>query len=389
MKVAYITTYDPFDRAHWSGLGHAFMQALVDAGANVKPLGPLSTDRAMVGRLKGAFYRRALGKSYEYDRERIPCLGYARQAMAKLARGEYDVVLSPGAIPVSRLDCAQPIAIWADATFAGYVEHYGLADRLARETLCAGEATERAAYARASLLIFASQWAADSAAKTYGVDPAKILVVPFGANFLHPPDRDAAMRGVDARPNDRCELISIGVDWARKGMPRAVALARALNERGLPTRLTIIGARPPAGERLPDFVELAGFIDKRTPDGEAHLGALLSRSHFHVLFTKAEAFGIVFAEANAWAVPNIASDVGGIATVVVEGRGGRRFAPDAEINVVADFVASHVVDKLAYALLARAARDECERRLNWSVSGAIAKGALEALCDRAKHVRAA
>ena len=389
MKIAYVTTYDPSDRTQWSGLGHAIMQALADVGAGVEALGPLSIDLAWIGRLKGTFYRRALGQGYEYDRERIPCLGYARQAKAKLARGGYDVVLSPGAVPVSRLECAPPIAIWADATFAGYVEHYGLRARLTRETLRAGEATERAAFARAALLIFASQWAADSAAKTYGVDPAKIHVIPFGANLLRPPDREAALRCADARPTDRCELVSIGVDWARKGMPRAVALARALNARGLPTRLTIVGARPPLGEKPPDFVELAGFVDKRALDGEARIGALLSRSHFHVLFSQAEAFGVVFAEANAWAAPNIAADVGGVPTAVVDGRGGRRFALDVDIGGIADFVAASVGDKSGYASLARAARAEYEERLNWLVSGAAANKALQALCGRANRCGAA
>lgn len=354
MKIAYVTTYDPSDRAHWSGLGHAIMKALVDAGASVEALGPLSTDLRCVGRLKGAFYRRVLRLGYEYDRERIACLGYARQLTAKLAKGQHDIVLSPGAIPVSRLDCAQPIAIWADATFACYVEHYGLRARLARETLRAGEATERAAFARAALLTFSSQWAADSALRDYGADPAKIQVIPFGANFLVAPTREEALRRAAGRPADRCELISIGVDWVRKDMPRAIALARALNARGLPD--TPDDRRRAAAPGR----EAAGLRRARRLHRQAHAGwrgALLSRSHFHVLFSTADATPVVLSEANAWAAPNIASDVGGVSTVVVDSRGGRRFAPKPDIRVVAECVLSYVTDCSSCRQLSEQARN--------------------------------
>lgn len=379
MRIGYVTTYDPADRRNWSGLGHAIMHALIDAGAKVEVLGPLTTNWPKLGRLKATYYRRLCGQSYEYERERIPCSGYARQLKSKLAKRECEVLLCPGTIPASRLDCEQPIAIWADATFACYVDHYGFAKSMAPETIRAGHATERAAYARASLLIFASKWAANSAVSDYGVAPAKIAVIPFGANFTHAPSREAVLEKIETRPDDCCELISIGVDWVRKGMPRAVALAAMLNARGLRTRLTIVGCLPPDGVVLPNFVELAGFIDKRTSDGEKRIGALLARSHFHVLFSTAEAFGIVFAEANAFGVPNVASDVGGIESAVTNAGGGQRYDPATNLMVIATHIQDQVCNKRLYRNLARQARYEFENRLNWTVSGKEVLRKLETL----------
>ena len=124
---------------------------------------------------------------------------------------------------------------------------------MCRETIRAGHATERAAFERAALLIFASQWAANSAIADYNIEPSKIAVVPFGANFIEPPPSELVRHHIEARSADRCELISIGVDWVRKGMPRAIELAEALNNCGLATRLTIIGCKPPSGVRVPPF----------------------------------------------------------------------------------------------------------------------------------------
>jgi glycosyltransferase involved in cell wall biosynthesis len=382
MRVGYVTTYDPNDRSHWSGLGNAIMHAIVASGAAVEALGPLETILQPIGRIKSTFYKRALHQDYQYERCQVPCFGYARQLKRKLTRGQYDVLLSPGSIPVSRLKCSQPIVIWADATFASYISHYGLAKRLCRESIRAGHATERAAFERAAILIFASRWAANSAIADYKVEPTKIAVVPFGANLNKPPHPEVVRHDIEARSADQCELISIGLDWVRKGMPRAIELAEALNNRGLATRLTIIGCEPPSGVSIPPFVNLQGFIDKRTTDGEKRIGAHLLKSHFHVLFSTAEAFGVAFAEANAYGVPNIASNMGGIESAVVNGWGGQRFNLDTRIELIASYIESHIRDRLAYKQLAFRARQEFEQRLNWSVCGAEVVRKLAALVPR-------
>jgi glycosyltransferase involved in cell wall biosynthesis len=368
MRVAYVTVYDARDRRNWSGLGHAIMQALIDQGIEIKSVGPLATVYRVLWRLKGAVYGRLLHQGYEHGRENWVCRGYARQVSEKLSGWDHDVVFSPGSASViSRLQCKQPIVFWLDSTFAGWNEHYELG--LCAESIRTGHATENLAFEKASLLIFASEWAAASALTDYHVDPAKVRVAPLGANFLNTPTHEDALNAIAVRHSDRCELVTIGVDWIRKGIPRAIALAGLLDERGLPTRLAIVGCKPPSGAVLPEFVRLEGFIDKRTPDGEKRISELLFSSHFHVLFSTAEAFGVVFAEANAHGAPNIASDVGGIPTAVRNNRGGQRFDPHAPLSQIADYVQSALKDKAAYDALASRARMEFEERLNWEVSG--------------------
>jgi glycosyltransferase involved in cell wall biosynthesis len=108
----------------------------------------------------------------------------------------------------------------------------------------------------------------------------------------------------------------------------------------------------------------------------------LLRSHFHVLFPTAEAFGVVFAEANEHAVPNITWDVGGIASAVINDKGGRCFNPQHPISDIAAYIKPHVLDRDRYAVLARAARQEYEERLNWAVAGVAVKKELEAVVRR-------
>lgn len=370
MRLAYVTTYDAADRLQWSGLGSAILDSLESQGIDVIPIGPLRQRFSLIGRAKRRFYGQFLGQRYEFERGALVGLDYAWQVSARLRTGNFDVVFSPSTIPVSRLRCPQPIVTWTDATFGALTELYDLPGHVCRESVRAGHRTERLALRNCALSIFASDWAANSAIRQYSASPDRVKVIPFGANFLEAPEYSQAVRRISERDKATCQLISIGVDWERKGIQRAIDLASVLNTRGLPTRLTVVGCLPSKGAVLPNFVDVVGFVDKRTPDGERRLSSLLERSHFHVLFSIAECFGVVFAEANAHAVPNIASDVGGIASAVVNGRGGQRFGSQTPIETVADYVQKSLSEKHAYFELALMARNEYDSRLNWKVAGA-------------------
>jgi glycosyltransferase involved in cell wall biosynthesis len=388
MKIAYVTTYNAGERYYWSGSGQAIMECLRKQSIEVVPFGPLRTHHRWLGRIKGVFYSRLFHRSYDFEREALPAYGYASQVERKLKASRYDVVFSPGTIPISRLNCRQPIVVWADATFASYISHYGLDKTLCRETIRAGHRSECAAYGRCALLIFTSEWAAKSALSDYGLRPEKVKVVPFGPNFLELPTDRKALESIDSRPTDCCRLITIGVDWFRKGVPKAIELAAILNSRGIRTTLDVVGCRAPASLLVPPFVNVVGYIDKRTSDGERKLTNLLLKSHFHVLFSTAEAFGVVFAEANAHAVPNIANDVGGVSTAVLNDRGGRCFDPMTPVASVAEYIESHIREHNSYSILARKARKEYEHRLNWNVSGALVRRHLENVISAPPNVAA-
>ncbi len=68
-------------------------------------------------------------------------------------------------------------------------------------------------------------------------------------------------------------------------------------------------------------------------------------------------------------MPNIASDIGGIPTAVVNGAGGQRFGSDRPVAEIAEYVARSLGAE-NYSGIARRARREYEQRLNWSASGA-------------------
>ena len=106
---------------------------------------------------------------------------------------------------------------------------------------------------------------------------------------------------------------------------------------------------------------------------------LLSNAHFLLLPSMAECFGIVLCEANAFGVPSLAHDVGGIPEIVKNGVNGQLFSVDSPVEEWAATVSRWFGDRAAYERLALSSRAEYDKRLNWGTAGETIKRHLEAL----------
>ncbi len=110
----------------------------------------------------------------------------------------------------------------------------------------------------------------------------------------------------------------MGVDWHRKGGDIAYAVAKRLNQIGLPTELTVVGCQPLINEPIPKFVKSLGFIKKSAPEGKERLNRLIIESHFLILPSLADCTPMVFPEANSLGVPCLSTKVGGIPSIIQE-----------------------------------------------------------------------
>lgn len=379
MRVAYATTYAADDITQWSGLGYYIAQSLRHAPLHVDLIGPLYDIYPWVWKLKKAFYRYGRRQNYYRDRELALVGSYGRQLAQRLDGKATDVVFSPSSIPIALLETKQPIIIWTDATFAGVVDFYPGFSQLCRETLVNGNALEQAALTRCRLAIYSSDWAAQTAIRHYHIDPSKVRVVPYGANIESSFTAEEIRDMVGQRPTDSCNLLFLGVDWLRKGGDVALQVAQELNRQGLPTKLHIVGCVPPG--RLPNWVIVHGFVSKARPEGRRLINQLLAEAHFLILPTRADCVPVALAEANAFAVPVLTSDVGGITTVVREGLNGQAFAVEASSDAYCAFIWNCMSRDGAYQQLALSAFAEYQSRLNWMVAGQRVRDLLQEVCQ--------
>jgi glycosyltransferase involved in cell wall biosynthesis len=379
MTLAFVTTDDPHDIHAWSGTGYHIAQALQKQGLALDFIGPLRDrlSHKMTRKCKRHYYE-LWGQRYRRDPEPLILKDYARQISQRL--GLSDRIFSVTANPIAYLECDRPLAFYADATFAGLSSLYPHYQQLCPATVRHWHRMEAQALQRCTLAIYASDWAAQTAVAAYGVSPEKVRVVPLGANLNRSPAAAEVQRLIQQRPTDRCQLLFMGVDWYRKGGDIALAVATALNATGLPTELTLVGCQPPADVSLPEFVRPLGFISKATEAGQAKIAHLLGNAHFLLLPSRAECYGLAFCEANAFGVPCVGSDVGGVPTIIKSGRNGQLFSISADIQDYCDYIGNLFSCYGEYEKLALSAFKEYQDRLNWTVAGKNIKAHIETLC---------
>lgn len=381
MNIAFVTIGLSDNVSAWSGIPYFMSEGFAGNGANVARIQGLRGISSGALRLQEFLRRRILRENYSTYRHKKRMLHYAAQVDEIVRKTRPDVIVSPSTLPLAYLKSDIPAVVWTDATFHSLLDFYPEYRGLSARAIAEGDATEKAALERCTLALYASEWAARSAVSHYGAKPDKVRVIPMGANLAASDDEQQVASSVASRPMDRCELLLIGVDWERKGCRIAVDAAVELNRRGLPTTLTIVGCTPPADQVVPECVNIVGFVDKRSEEGMERVRSLLRNSHFLILPSRAECYGIVFAEANSFGVPVLTSKVGGTPSAVNEGTSGflvEMQSPMAEVNDYCDAILQTMSYPETYRRLGMSAFEEFRSKLNWKVATATAMDAIAA-----------
>jgi glycosyltransferase involved in cell wall biosynthesis len=368
VKLALVSLNDSTDVLQWSGLNYHIARSLERAGATLVRVGPLTHPWTTEMKLRRRWYglwRRA----YHANIERSALDAFGAQARAQIP-GDVDAVVAVTSMIAASLDGLRaPVISWDDASPAALVDYYPEFERLsahsARDVMAMGY---RAAQ-NVRLAMYASEWAADGARSAYSLPVDRVAVVPFGANLETLPSSDEVHSAITARPRTRCRLLWVGVDWERKRGDLVVEIAQRIEAHGIPVDLTVVGCRPPGDRELPEWVQVEGYLSKRTAAGIARLSKLYARSHFLVMPSNAEAYGLVYAEAAAFGVPSVATRTGGVPTVVVDSETGVLDDPHATAESYAGRILGLMKDRPRYEAMARAAAARSAAMLNWDVAG--------------------
>ena len=237
---------------------------------------------------------------------------------------------------------------------------------------------ERKALARAACCCFPSDWAADGAARRYGVPPDKIRMIPFGPNT----DGDDRFVARKRAPGEALQILFLrarrmgaqgGPHRGRRG-PRAPRARRTVS----PDDPRNEGPRCP---RVP-YIETIGYLDKNDPAESRELRAIFDRSHLLLLASAADASPMVLSEAACHGLPAVTRAVGGIPTLVVHGVTGLVLPRDADARAFALAIRDLANEEGAIERMSRAARVRFENTLNWT---SWAKGIVAALETSGHH----
>jgi hypothetical protein len=188
MKIAYVTHFDARNALAWSGTGFTMGARLKAAGAEIEYIVPLKKQYNPINILRYLVNDKILRKHDHPHRDPGFLRYYGEQVTQRLVSSTADAIVSPGGLALTYARTHIPMVMWTDCTFANLLNYYPTFSNLSARTIRNGHEAERRALANCSLLLFSSKWAADSAIHDYGIDPAKVHIVPLGSNLPKNPD---------------------------------------------------------------------------------------------------------------------------------------------------------------------------------------------------------
>lgn len=327
---------------------------------DVSYIGPIRLKSILFGKVIHRLLHRLTGKTYLYTEAVSRRLG--KIAHERISKIPCDVIYSPaGSASLANLDLAIPIVYLSDATFRLVVDYYPEFSGVLESHKKTADRFEQSSIQKARQLVYPSSWAAQSAIHDYHAESTRVNVIPFGANLESPP---AASEVLHVPPTDHCRLLFVGGHWQRKGGEIAYEAFLKLLEMGVPVELAIVGCTPPDQVRH-ENIRIFPFLNKNDPAQRAQLEQLYRRAHFFVLPSRAECFSIALCEANAFGLPVLTSDTGGLPDLVRVEKNGFLFPLAARGDQYAARVAEVFSDLPRYRSLRATSRGEFDSRLNW------------------------
>jgi glycosyltransferase involved in cell wall biosynthesis len=367
-----VTVEDPYSVKSWSGTVFALREALarhVDRLTVFRPNRPSRNPIDVARRLR--HYKDPL--LYPLWMTKATLKKNAREVQAEIDRANPDAVLSISSQCVAFLaQPGKPVFLFSDAPWLAWQEAYtGSRTRPLRMAWFAEQ--EAHAAKRLDGLFFGSEWAVSEAMRLYAGGEKlreRLHVTPLGSNLLPDRPREEVLQILAARKKDEIELLYVGKDWERKGGPLAVEVAALLHATGQKVRLHIVGCTPDLAPETTAFVTIHGLLQQNNPEQKSTLIRLFERSHFFLVPTTAECFGVVFAEAQAFALPPISRAVRALPSVIVDNKTGMLMDLAAPAGDYVERILALWQNPSAYREMALAGRDRFEQVLNWDETAA-------------------
>jgi glycosyltransferase involved in cell wall biosynthesis len=366
-NIAYLTGEDPDDQRTWSGTLYNVAKTLANRQCHIHKFGPAKPWfhflYAILNQLSLVIFK----KRIDYRHSTIYAKAYAKLFDAKLKSGTFDLVIAVGGSEfVAYLKTDVPIVLIVDRTIAGAIDYHHILRGLWVWSRQQSIATDQKAMQKAKLNVYASSWALEAAASNYNLTESQILELPFGANFSKLPDFQSLKKRLLTK--EICRLLFVGTDWINKGGTIAVDAVNTLNKMGIRATLSVVGCDVPI-ENQNEFVVPIGFLNKNNPIEEKQLYDLFLSSHFLIVPTRFEAYGLVFVEAAAFGLYAIATDTGGVKSAMGNGHTGTAMNFECVGVDYAEIIAERWRNQEAYAASIEKLRSYYEQNLTWDSWG--------------------
>lgn len=172
---------------------------------------------------------------------------------------------------------------------------------------------------------------------------------------------------VSPAPLPRRTIVSVGKYDSLKGQDVLLQALAELAPDFPDLRLALAGAPGAALPQLQAQAAAAGLAERvqfllNVPHRQ--VAGLMSQAEMFVLPSRREAFGMVLLEAGAFALPVVASAVGGVPEIIRDGENGR-LVPPGDAAALARALRDMLEAREAAAAMGRALRAEVDQQFSW------------------------
>ncbi len=365
LKLAYLSADDPSDIHIWSGSHNSIYRSLFTIG-DVEILGPYTNKTANhFISLKKLFYKILFNKRYNRYHSKILAKAYGKYFSNKLKDKTFDLIIAVSAsAELAYLETNLPIIFISDALFSGTLNYNETLSNLCKESVKEGFEVEKRALDKAALCYLSSEWAANNALQDFKIPVAKIELGRFGANLSDIPEKDYVLNYKNKKNNKFIDLIFVGVNWEGKGGIKAYNCLLEILAKGHEAQLTVVGCTLPKHLQHPNIKNIP-FIKKNTEEGRKQFAKLYLEADFLILPTLVDAYGVVFCEASAYGVINIAANTGGTSSPVKNDENGYLMSPESDGKDYAAKIISVYNNKEKFNSLRVSSRKRYDEVLNW------------------------
>lgn len=361
LKIAFLTSTDPTDKTAWSGIHYQMFEALKGQGIPITAIGPVwdLLPRAIIyiiDKTSQILFK----KRYNKAQNLILSFWYAFFFKLKLRANKFDLIFVPvGSTQIAFLKTKIPIYYYGDTSFSQINGYYPEFSNLLSFSNWESEYIERRSLNKTYVRIYASEWAAEHVVDHYKMSKDKTFVIPFGANILNDVLPSFNLSKLE---DPICRLLFLGVDWKRKGGDIAYKTLIDLNNKGINSELLVVGCIPPVEHPK---MHVIPFLDKNKPSDYQKFISIFNQTHFLIMPTRAECAGIIYGEASAFYVPSLATNTGGVSSVIENGLNGFMLDFDASAEEYSAIIEEYFLDKDRYRTFALNAHKKYKNELNW------------------------
>lgn len=346
MRIGVVTPWDVEDPQSWSGVVQPMVTALEKVG-EVVPFVTNDVPDALLDRGLARLLDGRLGKRYLVGHTLGTSWRRGRSLQRRLRRSPVDVLICIAASQdIALLRTNIPIIQVSDTSFAAIKDFYPLFTNL--NLLSALQAHVQAALSarRASHTLAATEWAKNALIRDDGIPSEHITVAPFGPAI--------STERKPSGPAGPLRLLMVSSDWERKGGPNVIAVAEELRRRGVDFELTVVGDAP----ELPSWVRMTGRIPR------SEIASAYESADVLLDLATSNAAGVVLTDAANAGLPVVATDTGGVSTIVRDGQTGFLVQP-GDVQQAADRLAE-LADPELRQRMGQSASHYAQDVLNWS-----------------------